>query len=129
MVLQWFLHPGQCHKCPKKHLCRNSHDFEIFDDGEFITVNTTLENFLWGENGLFTALENVTLTHYEVVDRDLIQDDVLLERWEHGELETAVITADDFTNYLYILPEMKWRLTFEKIDGKWYLTAIALRAV
>jgi len=112
----------------QQSLRRNSCEFEIFDNGEITSVRTTLENFLWGDDGLFASLENVTLTHYEFVDRDEIQDDAIIHRWEHGELETAVVAVDDYTFNLYVLPEMRWRLTFERFDGDWYLTAIAARA-
>jgi hypothetical protein len=109
-----------------------SHDTEtreliFYGDDEFAVHKTSLEDFFWSDVGLFNAMRSVTMSHSMVIDHDELLSDATIALWEHGELETAIVMNDPDTAYVYILPEMKYRLTFVNPDGLWYLTGIDAR--
>jgi len=103
------------------------HELVIYGEDEFTTCKTSLENFFWGDDGLFTVMHDVTMSHSMVIERDELFSDATIALWEHGELETAIVMDDADTAYIYILPEMTYRLTFVNPDGLWYLTGIDAR--
>lgn len=105
-------------------------ELQVYTDDGLDFIDMSVEEFLWGDDeweGAFIAIDGITLSHYETVDREEIQSDSLIERWEHGELETAVVHGDENLNHVYILPEMIWRLIFVEIDDLWYLSDIDAR--
>ena len=103
-------------------------EFDFIAKDAINTRRMSFESFLWGESGAFTAMTDVTLAHHHVVDRDELFTEATMALWEHGELETAVVMDDaGKTCYVYIFPELIYRLSFAKIDDLWYLTAIAAR--
>ena len=89
----------------------------------------SFEDFFRGNEseGVFTRIDEVNLTHYIEIDRDELFDDATMALWEHGELECAVVNRDEGFRHLYIFPDLTYRLSFEEIDGFWYLTRISAR--
>jgi len=106
---------------------RSERLFDIFSDGEYISTKSSFEEFLWCEDGALTIINETTLTHYEIIDREELDGVALIERWEHGELEAAVVADEPHLYNVYILPDLKWRITFTKIDDTWFLSGIAAR--
>ncbi len=106
---------------------RSDREFEIFRDGDFEPVKSSFEEYLWGDDGVFTLIKEVTLSHYEIITREELSGIAVIERWEHGELEAAVVSDEAHLYNVYILPDLEWRITFTRVDESWYLTGIAAR--
>jgi len=103
-------------------------DFEFVTADGIELAETSFAYFLWGDNGAFTEMNNVTMAHFMEIDRDELPDDSTMEMWEHGEFEVAVVEDDENTVHVYIFPDLLYRVTFQSIDELWHITAIAARA-
>jgi hypothetical protein len=98
----------------------------ITEDG-ITSYESNFKDLLWGDEGVFTGIDEVDLTHFLEIERDDLFDEATMALWEHGELECAVVDQGEGWMHLYIFPDLKYRLSFEEIDGNWYFIQVAVR--
>ncbi len=101
--------------------------FEVYKGGGMVPTESSFFTLLWEPGGAFRDADDVALAHFEIVNRDELLSEEITFRWEHGELETAVVVDNEEVHHLYILPDISWRFSFTEIEGSWFFTGIALR--